>query len=101
MPREILEKPASLTPEEFTIIKSHVYYTKYILDGIEGFEDISRIAGNHHERLDGNGYANGVRGEELSLYERVMAICDVYQALTEERPYRKPDEPKEALRKIN
>lgn len=100
VPKEILEKPGKLSNDEFKIIKSHVYYTNYILGGIEGFHQINKIASSHHEKLDGSGYAQGLNGEHLTLYDRILGICDIYQALTEERPYRKGDDPYTALKII-
>ncbi|SHK03207.1 HDIG domain-containing protein [Anaerobranca californiensis DSM 14826] len=100
VPREILEKPGRLTDEEFNTIKSHVYFTKHILSQVEGLEEINQIAGNHHEKLDGSGYAEGLTSEQLSYYDRILALGDIYQALTEERPYRKGDDPEKALTKL-
>jgi len=85
---DILHKNGSLTPDERFEINKHTYYTRKILEQIEGFEGIVDIASNHHERLDGTGYPYQISGDQLSKLEKVMAICDVYQALTEERPYR-------------
>lgn len=85
----ILDKPAKLTKEEFNIIKAHTYYTRAALNQIDGFQDISRWAANHHETLDGAGYPYGVPGNELGFEERLMSCLDIYQALTEDRPYRK------------
>jgi len=93
VPTELLEKPGTLTPEEYTVMKSHVYYSKLILNQVPGLETIASWAGNHHERLDGRGYAERVPGQELTLEERLVAVCDVYQALTEERPYRSGESP--------
>lgn len=88
IPIEILDKNGKLTPEEFDIIKSHVYYTRIILDKIEDIPDISEWASNHHEKLNGAGYPAGITGAELSEESRILAVCDIYQALTEDRPYR-------------
>ena len=85
---DILHKNGKLTPEERFEINKHTYYTRKILGQINGFEDITEYASNHHEKLDGTGYPHRIEGEKLSELERVMSICDVYQALTEERPYR-------------
>jgi putative nucleotidyltransferase with HDIG domain len=85
---DILHKNGKLSPEERFEINKHTYFTRKILEQIEGFEDIVEYASNHHERLDGTGYPYRMPGERLSELERVMAVCDVYQALTEERPYR-------------
>jgi len=85
---DILHKNGRLTPEERFEINKHTYYTRKILEQIKGFEDIVNYAANHHEKLDGTGYPYHIHGGQLGELERVMAICDVYQALTEERPYR-------------
>jgi len=90
IPNEILDKPGRLTSEEYQIIKSHPYYTKLILSKINGLETIRDWAGNHHETLDGKGYSEGLTEKELGIHEQIIALCDVYQALTESRPYRKP-----------
>lgn len=88
IPLSILDKKGSLTPEEFEIIKSHVYYTKIILDRIEDIPEISIWASNHHEKLNGRGYPAGLTAESLSQESRILGVCDIYQALTEDRPYR-------------
>jgi putative nucleotidyltransferase with HDIG domain len=85
---DILHKNGQLSPEERFEINKHAYYTRKILEQIQGFEDIVDLAANHHEKLDGSGYPYHLASERLREPERVMAICDVYQALTEERPYR-------------
>ena len=91
---EILEKPGRLTDEEFAVMKHHAAYTYYILSGIEGFEEQRDWAAFHHERLDGTGYPFRKTAPELNTQERVMACVDIYQALTESRPY-KPGMPHE------
>lgn len=85
---DIIDKKGKLDEEERFQINKHTYYTRWILEQIEGFEDITNYASNHHEKLNGNGYPLHLAGEKISELERVMAICDVYQALTEDRPYR-------------
>lgn len=85
---EILEKPGKLTDEEFQDMKHHAAYSYYILSGIEDFEDIRDWAAFHHERLDGTGYPFGKTASELNTQERMMACVDIYQALTESRPYK-------------
>jgi putative nucleotidyltransferase with HDIG domain len=87
---DILHKPGKLSPPERFEINKHTYYTRKILCQVKGFEIITEYAANHHERLDGTGYPYHLTGERLSEPERVVAVCDVYQALTEERPYRAP-----------
>ncbi|WP_125154054.1 HD-GYP domain-containing protein [Clostridium rectalis] len=88
IPSNILDKNGSLSEEEYSLIKSHVYYTKIILDRIGDINDISNWASNHHEKLNGTGYPHGLQGSDLSEECRIMAVCDIYQALTEDRPYR-------------
>ena len=85
---EILEKPDKLTDDEFTVMKHHAAYTYYILSGIDGFDEMRDWAAFHHERLDGSGYPFGKTAAELNTQERIMACVDIYQALTESRPYK-------------
>ena len=86
---EILEKPEKLTDEEFKTMKHHAVYTYYILSGIDDFEEIRDWAALHHEKLNGKGYPFGKTADELNKPERIMACIDIYQALTEDRPYKK------------
>ncbi|MDR2051960.1 MAG: HD domain-containing protein [Treponema sp.] len=86
-PTGILEKPGPLTREEFGIIKEHVHLTYKLLKDIDGLENISVWAYNHHEKLDGSGYYFGKKADELDFNSRLLACLDIYQALTEERPY--------------
>ncbi|WP_425448753.1 HD-GYP domain-containing protein [Dethiothermospora halolimnae] len=89
VPNEILEKPSKLSKKEFDIVKSHPYYTKLILSQIKGLEDIANWAGNHHEKLNGKGYPERLDYKTLTDEDRIIAVSDIYQALTEDRPYRK------------
>ena len=86
---EILEKPEKLTDEEFKTMKHHAEYTYYILSGIDDFEEIRDWAALHHEKLNGKGYPFGKTADELNEQERIMACIDIYQTLTEDRPYKK------------
>lgn len=88
VPSSILEKTGPLTAEEFQIMKNHVRWTYEVLDEIPGFEDIRDWASFHHEKLDGSGYVKGLCSKELSFEDRLMACLDIYQALTEKRPYK-------------
>lgn len=90
IPNSILDSPRKLTEDEFFMIKSHTYYTRAALSQIDGFDDITEWASNHHEKLNGAGYPYGKKGDELDFNSRLMGCIDIYQALTEERPYRKP-----------
>ncbi|AKL94514.1 response regulator RpfG [Clostridium aceticum] len=89
IPNEILMKPDRLTDEEYNIIKSHAYYSYHLLDEIDGLQDINTYASYHHERLDGNGYPFHIIGDALEEGARIMAVADVFTAITEDRPYRK------------
>jgi len=84
----ILEKPGKLTSEEWQVMRMHPVYTRLILRMITGFEQLSFIAAAHHERLDGKGYPESLDGDNLPLTARILCVADVYQALSEERPYR-------------
>ena len=86
---EILEKPGRLTDDEFATMKHHAAYTYYILSEIDDFDELRDWAAFHHERLDGSGYPFGKKASELNTQERIMACVDIYQALTEDRPYKK------------
>ena len=85
---EILEKPGRLTDEEFSRMKNHAGYTYMILSEVEDFEEVRDWAALHHEKLDGTGYPFGKKADELNEPERIMACVDIYQALTEARPYK-------------
>ena len=100
VPNSILDKPGPLTPEEWEVVKLHPYYTELILDHIRGFGQLSFMSASHHERLDGNGYWRGLRGEQIPLASQVLATADMLDALSAARPYR-PALPQEvALRLI-
>lgn len=84
----ILDKPSRLTPEEFAIVAEHPGMSAGILSHIEAFSEVALLAGEHHEKLDGSGYPHRLRGEEMSLESRLLAVADIYGALSEDRPYR-------------
>ena len=86
---EILEKPDKLTDDEFSTMKNHAGYTYLILSEVNDFEEIRDWAAFHHEKLNGKGYPFGKTADELNKQERMMACVDIYQALTEDRPYKK------------
>lgn len=98
IPLSLLEKPGPLTDEEFPKVKRHADLSRLWLDAVPGFERVSAWGGGHHERLDGKGYPLGLKGAEIPVPSRIMAIADVFTALTEDRPYRKGMAPSEALR---
>lgn len=74
--------------KKFKTMKHHAAYTYYILSDIDDFEEIRDWAAFHHERVDGTGYPFGRSAAELNTQERIMACVDIYQALTESRPYK-------------
>lgn len=107
IPDNILQKPGKLTEDEFEIIKTHAQKSADIIDQVlknietEEFLTIARnIANYHHERFDGSGYPAKLKGSEIPLEARVMAIADVFDALVSERPYKKSQTPEEAYKII-
>ena len=86
VPAEILDKPGRLSPEEMFIVKQHPYYTYRILATVPGLEEVNNYASLHHERLDGHGYP--FRKRTMPLGARVIAVADVFTAISEKRPYR-------------
>lgn len=87
-PTRILEKPDRLTAEEFEVMKEHAKYSYEILKNFIGMEEEMSWAYLHHEKLDGSGYPFGKSANELNKHHRLMACVDIYQALTEPRPYK-------------
>ena len=83
VPKEILEKPGNLTQAEFNIIRSHPFYGYRTLEMVRGLELINTWGSLHHEQLNGNGYPFHLQAEELTLGSRIMAIADIFTALTE------------------
>ena len=89
VPDEILKKPGSLEPGEYAVIQRHPEHGKSLLRELGGFADgVLRLVHDHHERLDGTGYPRGLREAELDLDTRILAVCDVYDALISTRVYR-------------
>lgn len=89
----ILDKPDRLTDAEFAEVRLHPLYTFQILSQITPFADLAEAAAAHHERLDGRGYHRGVGSEHLGPEARILAVADVFDALTADRPYRRPLDP--------
>jgi HD-GYP domain-containing protein (c-di-GMP phosphodiesterase class II) len=101
MPMEILNKPGKLTEEEFRIIKSHpVEGHRLLVEGGGAGEVSLDVCLYHHEKVDGSGYPKGLKGDEISLYAKMGAICDVYDAITSNRPYKDGWDPAESIRKM-
>jgi len=89
IPNSILEKPSKLTVDEFAIIRCHTYHTFRTLNSIGGLERIAEWAAYHHEKLDGSGYPFHLTSEEIGTGSRIMAVADIFTAISEDRPYRK------------
>lgn len=98
VPDAILSKPAALTDEEFEEIKKHSVAGEQILAPARQFKDILPAVRHHHERIDGQGYPDGLRDEEIPLEARIIAVADAYNAMTSQRPYRDAMEPELACR---
>ena len=88
IPDAIINKPGALTDEEFKIVKSHPVIGADILKEVDAFEKISEIALNHHERVDGKGYPNGLTENEISDEVAIVSVADAYDAMTSRRSYR-------------
>jgi HD-GYP domain-containing protein (c-di-GMP phosphodiesterase class II) len=86
----ILLKPEKLTPEEFEIMKTHVSLGEDIISKSSWLKGALDVVKFHHERYDGNGYLQGLKGEEIPLNARIFSIADVFDALTSKRPYKNP-----------
>ena len=89
VPEEIINKPGKLTDEEYGIIKLHAITGYHILRGISGGDEIAIAAKYHHERYDGRGYPNGIKGENIPEIARILGVADAYDAMTSNRSYRK------------
>ncbi|WP_295586950.1 HD domain-containing phosphohydrolase [uncultured Oscillibacter sp.] len=106
IPDAILNKPGRLTPAEFEIMKTHTVQGALLLEKIPQMQDSGAyayacdIARHHHERWDGRGYPDGLRGEEISIWSQVVSLADVYDALTSKRVYKDAFSCEEALRMI-
>lgn len=98
IPEHILNKPGRLTVEEFEIMKLHTVYGERIVRNISGWDLVADIVRHHHENFDGSGYPDGLSGDEISIRAQIVAMVDVFTALTEERPYRNALSKEEALR---
>jgi putative nucleotidyltransferase with HDIG domain len=89
VPDAILKKPGPLDDDEYTVVKRHAEQGAKLIDELGGFPDtVRRLVRDHHERLDGTGYPSGLRGDDLALDTRILAVCDVYDALISPRVYR-------------
>ncbi|MFZ1245971.1 MAG: HD-GYP domain-containing protein [Azonexus sp.] len=101
IPIEILNKPGKLTDEEFALVKTHPEEGyKLLLEG-KGISEMTKdVCLHHHEKIDGSGYPKGLNGETMSLYAKMGAVCDVYDAVTSNRPYKAGWDPAESIKRM-
>ena len=88
IPDEILKKPGRLTPEEFAVMETHTTRGYRLLSEAEGLDSLAPGVRSHHERIDGCGYPAGLEGQEIPVVARLVSVCDAYDAMTIDRPYR-------------
>lgn len=94
---EVLNKTGKLEPHEFEEIKAHSVIGADVLAMIDAYSDLSSVVRHHHERIDGNGYPDGLSGDSIPLVSRIIAVADTYSALTTDRPYREGMPPERAM----
>jgi HD-GYP domain-containing protein (c-di-GMP phosphodiesterase class II) len=97
IPESILNKPGPLTDDEFTVMKRHTVIGADIIAGIPGMAEVVALVRSSHERWDGLGYPDGMAGNDVPRGSYVIAVCDAYHAMTEDRVYRKAMSPELAL----
>jgi two-component system, cell cycle response regulator len=100
IPDAILQKPGALTDEEWTFIHRHTLVGERILCAAPSLERIARLVRSTHERLDGLGYPDGLSGDDIPLLSRIVAACDAFFAMTEERPYRRAMTSEDAISEL-
>jgi putative nucleotidyltransferase with HDIG domain len=101
MPMQVLNKPGKLTDAEFSIMKGHPVEGYKMLMAVGNVDPIALdVCLHHHEKTDGSGYPKGLKDEQISLYAKMGAVCDVYDAITSNRPYKSGWDPAESLRKM-
>lgn len=100
-PEDILNKPGKLTDDEFAVMRQHPVVGHAMLLEARGVDALALdVCLHHHEKIDGSGYPHKLRDEEISIFAKMAAVCDVYDAVTSERPYNKGWDPSEALRRM-
>ena len=88
LPAGLLEKPGALTLDERRQMEEHSAISERILANVDDYSEIAKIVRHHHERVDGQGYPDGLVGDEVPLISRIIAVADAYNAMTSDRPYR-------------
>lgn len=97
---EILSRPGPLDAEAWSLMKKHPEIGEGIIKPISSLRNLCDIIRHHHEMLDGSGYPDGLKGDAISLFARILAVADIFDAITTDRPYRKACTPKEAIDKL-
>ena len=100
VPDAILDKPGPLDPVEWSFMRRHPLIGERILLAAPALRPVARLVRSSHERWDGGGYPDGLRGDEIPLGARVVAVCDAFDAMTTERPYREPMPEAEAIAEL-
>lgn len=98
--RFVMNKPGELTKKEFQTVKKHAQITQDIMQMIPTLKEIAPIASSHHEYFDGSGYPQGLKGDQVPLGARILVVCDAFDAMTSNRPYRQPLSPQAAAAEI-
>lgn len=93
----ILLKPGLLSPAEFATMQQHTIVGDHLCGQLRSLEDVRPIVRHHHERADGSGYPDGLRGSQIPLYARIVAVVDAYDAMTTDRPYKRALQPQQAF----
>jgi putative nucleotidyltransferase with HDIG domain len=101
IPKEIINKPGQLSAQEWQVIKTHTVEGQRMLERVGGFmREVGQIVRSHHERWDGSGYPDGLRGEEIPLEARIIACCDAWNAMRTDRSYRQALTHEQALAEL-
>ncbi|MCJ7582813.1 MAG: ATP-binding protein [Candidatus Aminicenantes bacterium] len=100
VPEHILNKPGKLTDEEFASIKEHPVRGQLILEPVKELKEVGKVVRSHHEKYDGTGYPDGLKGTEIPLGSRIMMIADTFDSITSDRPYRRATSPRRAVKEI-
>jgi len=101
IPNEILNKPGKLTDEEFAIVKTHPTKGHELLQTAANIHEVTKdVCLHHHEKFEGGGYPKNLKGDEISLFARMGAVCDVYDAITSNRPYKAGWDPAESIKRM-
>jgi len=101
IPNEVLNKPGKLTDNEFASVRNHPEAgSRMLLESKQVSALVLDVCLHHHEKMDGTGYPHRLEGEQISLYARMGAVCDVYDAITSDRPYKRGWDPAESIRKM-